>query len=290
MGDKEAGVENKMTYVTVERGEHIFKMDKALVDNLMELKRLNDEDWDFKFIISGDGMTRTGKTTIGGQVGIFFDTSCTEKNWCYQGDLLIAQARKLGYKRVVIYDEAKEGLDSKKSMSRYCQHIVDYMNECGYLNQYLIIILPDYFNLVKEVALSLSICLINVHLDSQFKRGHYDFYDHVDKRMLFIRGKKFHNYSSHPPSFGGNFQDYLPFDSNELRKLKEAAIKSRDERQNKLSKMEKKYRARWLRVICYLYQVGRWTQKQIADVSSSDLDKITHKQISQVLDSIIPQK
>lgn len=207
---------------------HIFPMYTKLKENLDRLKNANNNDWDFKIIISGDGMTRTGKTTLGAQIGIYLDPAATEENWCYDGRKLKSLSKKLGKSRVLIYDEARESLDSQKAINTYAQRIVDYFNECGYLNQYLIVILPDFFDLNKSVALNLSICLLNCRITGEFQRGCFEFYNRKDKRQLYIKGKKFKDYSVHNSSFNGFFSKYFPFDYKALENIKEIATHERE--------------------------------------------------------------
>lgn len=195
-------------------------MDGALIKNLDELKKANGFDWDFKIIISGDGLTRSGKTTLAGQIGKYLNNDSTEDNWVYSGEELIPTSQKLGEKKVLIYDEARESLDSKKAMQKYSQNIVDYFNECGYLNQFLIIVLPDFFDLNKSVALNLSVFLINVTTQDGFKRGYYEFYSRKNKRLLYIKGKRYNDYTCHSASFRGVFNKFFPYDHEVLQRKK----------------------------------------------------------------------
>lgn len=218
-----------MAYITVTSGEHSYPMEEALVKNLEKLRNKQKQDWDFKILVSGDGMTRTGKTTIGGQIARFFDPFATEKdNWCYDGTKLADMGLKLGNGRVLVYDEAKAGLDVKKVLYKASLSIMDYFNECGYLNQFMIIILPDFFDLNKGIALNLSIAMINVKLREGFNRGKFDFYSRKHKRLLYHLGKRKHNeYGAYPPSFSGNFANYRCFDHKILDQMKQKAIEDR---------------------------------------------------------------
>jgi hypothetical protein len=256
---------------------------EMLMNNLKELIRHNKKDWDFKILISGDGMTRDGKTTIASQISRFLDPDSDEEhNWCYDGSKLRSMGIALGKSAVLVYDEAKEGLDSKKAMHKYSQNIVEYFSECGYLNQFLIIILPDYFDLNKSVALNMSICLINVMVDNNFDRGYFEFYNRVDKRNLYIKGKQYHDYTVHKPTFKGTFSKYFPYDYDKLEKMKQANIIRRDTNGEVLGKMERRYKARTERAMCWLWLKG-WTQKEIAKVFSGDIDQLTQQEVSRIV-------
>jgi len=270
-----------MSHEEVIIGKHKFKIHSILKSNLDILKRENKKDWDFKIIISGDGMTRIGKTTLAGQIGLYLDENMVEQNWCYDGSLLRTMGVSIGKGKCMIYDEAKSGLDSKRAMQKYSQNIVDYFNECGYLNQFLIIILPDFFDLNKSVALNLSVFLLNVTTNDEMQRGYFDFYSRRNKRILYIKGKKFYQYERSLRNFSGTFTNYFPFDYKELEKIKQKMILK--DSNEKLGKLETRYKARLERAIVYLYYVEHWKQDKIGMLFSTDNDQITQDKISKII-------
>jgi len=260
-----------------------WKFHEMTKNNLDELIKHNKKDWDFKILVSGDGFTRCGKTTIAAQIARYLDpNSDEENNWCYDGSKLRKMGVALGKRAVLVYDEAREGLDSKKAMHRYSQNIIEYFSECGYLNQFLIIILPDFFDLNKSIALNLSICLINVMVDNDFERGKFEFYNRVDKRLLYIKGKQYHDYTSHRPTHKGTFTKFFPYDYSKLEKVKQDNIIRKDADGEVLGKMEKRYKARSDRAMCWLFHKG-WMQKDIAKVFSGDRDQLTQSEISRIV-------
>lgn len=248
-----------MSFVTIKANGHEYNIHKKLKENFDKLKKANARDWDFKIIISGNGMTRTGKTTFAAQLAKYLNPNTEERNWIYRGDQLIKTAMSLGKGAVIVYDEAREGLDSKKAMHKYSQNIVDYFNECGYLNQYLMIILPDFFDLNKSIALNLSISLINVGIKGNFHRGYFDFYSRKAKRYLFIKGKKFNDYNAQKPTFDGTFTEYFPFEYQVLEDMKKQAI--RDRQKQEMKKPDKSQSAVWK-----LSREHLWNQTQIANL------------------------
>jgi hypothetical protein len=269
--------------------EHHYTMNNHLYENLQILKNSsNDDDWDFKIIISGDGMTRTGKTTIAGQIGKVLDPSSTEENWVYGGENLIKTAKKLGKNKVVFYDEAKEGLDAKKIMSQYSQHLVSYMNECGYLNQFLIIILPDFFDLNKSVALNLSMTLINCRVKGdletkKIKRGFFHLWARPDKKKLYLRGKKELDYKAYKATVEGTFSKYFPYDYKILEEKKKKAIEKRDKEMGLPSKREQKWRSRCVKAWRVLQRERKWTRKEISELFSTKNDYIDLSVISKAI-------
>ena len=62
-----------MSHIEINNGNKKWMMHELLVNNLKLIKKHNTDDWDFKMLISGDGMTRTGKSTIAAQIAQYLD-------------------------------------------------------------------------------------------------------------------------------------------------------------------------------------------------------------------------
>jgi hypothetical protein len=84
-------------------------------------------------------------------------------------------------------------------MKQTTQAVRDYLRECGQYNMLNILVLPEFFDLPKGIALSRSIAMINVYWlpdkDGNFQRGFFKFYNKPDKKKLYLLGKKDLDYS-----------------------------------------------------------------------------------------------
>ncbi len=216
-----------MSYIKVTRGRHTFNFHERLASNLDLIKKNQKNDWDFKELISGDGMTRTGKSTLGFQMALYQDKHFAD-NWkeqvVFDGTQLIETAYKIPKGRVIVYDEAREGLDSKKQMERYVKNILDFFSQCGNLNHIVIIVLPEFFELPKAIAISSSIFLVNCYAENGFDRGYFDFFNRRDKKYLYMKGQKYLDYKAQKRSFHGTFIDWIPFDRVEYETLKNQTL------------------------------------------------------------------
>lgn len=224
-----------MSHIKVKSGSHEWTMHEALCNNLEELKKAQKNDWDFKPLISGDGMTRTGKSTIAFQTAQFIDPTFSDewqKRIIFEGEKLIKTAYEIGTQKVLVYDEAREGLDNKKQMERYTKNILDFFSQCGNLNHMIIIVLPDYFELPKTIAITQSIFLINCYTKNGFQRGYFDFFNRKDKRFLYIKGTKYLDYTSQRPSFKGTFTKYSIVPRKQYEKLKTQTMHKIRQREN----------------------------------------------------------
>ena len=226
-----------------------FYMDDRLVLQLDVLLKNIKNDWDFTIIITGQGETRVGKSIISMQIAAYwaymiwklyglkvpFDL---DKNFVFQGNDLIKKGNELGVKHPyspLVFDEAGAYLEGRKVMSGSTQQVLDYFRECGQYNMLNILVLPEFFDLPKGIALSRSIFLIDVFYiadnDAIFQRGYFNFYSRRSKKYLYLYGKKDLNYSAAKSDFSkipGRFYNFFPVNEAEYRKLKQEALKKRE--------------------------------------------------------------
>ena len=223
-----------MSYTNVTSGLLKFQLHTYLKENLDLIIKHNLNDWDFKMLYSGDGMTRTGKSTKACQDACYCDPTFAP-NWqervIFDGKKLKETAYKIGKNKALVYDEAREGLDSKKQMERYTKNLLDFFSQCGNLNQMIFIVLPEYFELPKTVAITQSIYLINCYARKGFDRGYFDFFNRIDKKYLYIKGTKYLDYKGQRPTFKGTFTNWLPFDRKEYEALKNKALQEKTQKQ-----------------------------------------------------------
>ena len=222
-----------MSYTTVTSGPHTFKLHTYLKENLDLIKKNQKRDWDFKVLYSGDGMTRTGKSTKAAQDAQYLDEDFSEywkEKMIFDGKKLKKTAYSFDKPSSLVYDESREGLDSKRQMEKYTKNLLDFFSECGNLNHAIFIVLPEYFDLPKSIAMTQSTYLINCYARNGFERGYFDFFNRKDKKYLYIKGKQWLDYTVQRPTFKGTFTDWLPFPRDEYEKLKRKALQEKSER------------------------------------------------------------
>ncbi len=253
----------------VNKGKEIkkgFYMDGYLAENLQYVPAFLKKDFDCVGIISGRGKVRTGKSTIAAQVGFFcawllasgeMDLSRIEdsnrmvndghgsvtkkpkkplnftlKNLAFSPEDLMSLGRALPKNSVIIYDEGRTGLDAKTTMSSLNRMLEDFFQECGQYNHVILIVLPDFFKLHADYAVSRSYFLIDVLLDENYNRGYFNFYNETQKDFLYNHGKKklgvLARYGAGYPSFSGRFTSWFPFDKKKYDLLKRLALKKKE--------------------------------------------------------------
>jgi hypothetical protein len=209
-----------------------FYMDGGLKKILNSIAFNVPKDWDSLILISGSGMVRVGKSVLAQQIGFYMShrlkTPFTINNIVFSGAELMEKARTMEKHSVFVYDEARGELDTKKVMEDITKTLMDFFAECGMYNHVIIIVLPDFFDLPKGIAISRSELLINVYRDRavkkdedseevvSFERGFFHGYHRNSKKKLYILGKKNYNdYDIVKRDFFGKFPNVFTVDKEE---------------------------------------------------------------------------
>jgi len=236
-----------------------YYMDGYLAENLVDIPKYLKESWDVVGIVSGHGKVRIGKSTMamqiayflawllaGGEVVFGFDELKKKRivlktikptkpvkfdldeNVVFSADALQETAKKLfdkyGKNQVIVYDEGRQGLESKRAMENINKGMEDFFQECGSYGHVIIIVLPSFFKLHEDYAVARSLFLIDVFAKEGIKRGYFNFYNEKQKELLFHFGKKrlgvTAKYMSANDSFWGRFTSWIPFDKKKYEDMK----------------------------------------------------------------------
>lgn len=261
-----------------------FYMDPLLKENLDILLKNIVDDWDFTIIITGGGEVRIGKSVLAMQIASYWRNQLEElygknvpftikENMVFDGTRLIEKGNHLGKNypfSVMMFDEAGADLEGRKIMKSVTQNVLDYYRECGQYNMLNILVLPEFFDLPKGIAMSRSIFLIDTYYSvdqtNKFIRGYFNFYSRRNKKFLYMYGKRELNYNAYRKDFAGRFYEFYPIDEEEYRKVKQEVLEER----GRINRDKADIR---LEACMYLLnrKVG-WTHQQISD----ELVGLTH--------------
>jgi len=253
-----------------------FPMNDLLIDQITVLAKNITHDWDFTIIISGGGEVRVGKSVLALQIAIYWRwllkelhniniPFSVEDNIIFDGRKLIEKGNYLGGKHPyspLVFDEAGADLEGRKVMQSVTQDVLDYFRECGQYNMLNILVIPEFFDLPRPIAMSRSICLLDVYYSYDdkdiFQRGYFNFYSRYAKKELYKKGKKELNYHVQKRDFDGKFPNFHPIDEKEYREAKLEALRKRENRRR--SKFQIQRDACWF----ILNQELGWTQTNIS--------------------------
>ena len=276
-----------------------YWMDGFLKSHLDSMCHDIKEGFDFVVLVTGDGETRGGKSTLSGQMAYY----CAWKlgrpwgwddayNYVFSGAELIKVALK-SEPTCFIYDEALAELNSRKANSLIQLNLTNFLSECGKLNHILFIVLPNFFDLTKSIATVRSECLINVSLRKkekklmdqgkeetilERKRGLFFFYAKTKKRYLYIKGKQFDDYNAIKSDFWGDFKDFWCVN-------REAYERKKDEFLNRVRTPTKvnKYKLQRDALIRILYNKAGFSGPKISDLIKEEGHKLGIKQVYNVI-------
>ena len=226
-----------------------FGMEIALKQNIDILIKNIIRDWDFTILVTGGGEVRVGKSVLAMQIAcyIYYQMQVVhgkktifdlKHNFAFKGDELTKKGHYLGKNypySPLIFDEAGADLEGRKVVTTTTKEVLDYFRECGQYNLFNILVIPEYFDLPKGVALSRSMFLVDVRYICDpktgiFKRGILRFFNRKKKKWLYLKGKKDLNYNASTYNFHGWFTDFYPIDKEEYKELKLQAMIKREEK------------------------------------------------------------
>lgn len=224
-------------------GFHMHDLLKLQLDYF--IKNVTD-DWDFTVVVSGKGGVRVGKSVLAQQIAMYWTSELrkkgynlpfsVEENIVFDGQKLIERGNDLGQRHpysALIFDEAGADLEGAKAMKNTTRAVKDYLRECGQYNMLTILVIPEYFDLPKGIAINRAACLIDVYSTSDdegnFRRGLFRFFNKPRKKQLYLQGKRNLDYDASTPNFHGTFPKFIPINEDKYKKEKKEALKKRED-------------------------------------------------------------
>ncbi len=201
-----------------------YYMDGTLKENLEIIDKIvRGKDRDNFIIVVGD--PGEGKSTFTFQLATFFYDK-------FDLDLVCSNAKEFG--KVVetrdekylppVLDEAFGDLASSKAISRDFNEFINMTQTMRQKNWFVFIILPNFFDLSKTLAIFRSKWLIRCY-SRKGQRGFFEVWGKERKQQLYINGKKNLNYRCVRPNFRGRFTKFMTIDEEAYRKKKMLALK-----------------------------------------------------------------
>jgi len=216
-----------------------FYMEKDLMLNLDFLLERNKKGWDNVIII--DGMERSGKSTIGRQIGYYLAykrrKGFSAKNVFFDADKIFEYAMKTRG-QTIIWDEAALGGMSEDRYKQVQQILIKMLMTAAKYHHNFIFIIPKIRKLSDYLAEDRSIALIRVLAVDNIERGYYNAYGFEKKNIIsqMERRKQRHSCTR---DFRGRFFSYEDKPAQEVLDIKEYELK-KDEAIKRLKYVDKK--------------------------------------------------
>ena len=194
------------------------QLDKKVIPTLKK------KDEDYVFIIDGD--ERSGKSTLGMQLGKYIDPSLDLDRVCFTPDEFRKAIINAKQYQVIIFDEAYRGLSAKGALTEVNKLLVSLMMEMGQKNLCVIIILPTFYLLEKYVAIWRARGLFHVFRSNKGQKGYFVFFNKKKKKQLYLKGKKDYSYKYVKSYFKGRFYGKYIVDESKYREKKAESLKT----------------------------------------------------------------
>lgn len=211
--------------------------DDLLVENLSYFRNsVLTDDWDCLFIV--DGREGSGKSTFAGQIAQHLDKDNSidlETQVAFTPDDFIKKALALPKGKAIIFDEARTGLNRRRSLSAANFKLTNFLAECRQLNLFIVIVLPYFHDLDQYIVGSRAQFLIHTRTKLNYKektreRGFYNFFNIAMMKRMFYDGRyaKYRSYLKNP-GFRGRFSPHHVWNVEQYRRMKKEALAKYDE-------------------------------------------------------------
>ena len=255
-------------------------MDGYLKENADIIKeQINKADMDFLGIV--DGFEGVGKSVLAMQLGYYIDPSLDVSRICFTADEFKEAVIKAKKGQCVIFDEAITGAFSREAIKQMNVSIVKMMAQIRQKNLFILLVLPSFFDLDRNLAVWRSRFLIHCHFGKEnFQRGFFKFANLQKKKLIYFEGKKLYQYPKdlYKWNFWGRFTKFYPLDEDEYRLKKMKSLSEQDYETLSMNKT----RSQRDSLIIFLYNAGL-SQSEISEISDLMENGITQKQVSNVL-------
>lgn len=236
-------------------------LDDNLYRNLEAVKKVvNSKDFDFVAICSG--LPGAGKSTFSMNIAKFLDPKFNINNICFSADEFVEKTSKAEKHSAIILDESFASLNTKVGMSPEYLRIINHLQLIRQRNLFIILNLPNFFDLNKSIAIYRSSFLFVVYGQEFGDRGSFAAFGREEKKLLYIYGKKELNYTATKPNFRGRFIKQKAINAEEYEKRKLIHLRSQGKNEN----LYAKERTSRDRLVCWVYKNNKILPKEIANI------------------------
>lgn len=211
----------------------------------------------------------SGKSTVALQMAHYIDRSFNLSRVCFTSEEFINCIVNAKKYQSVVYDEARSGLNARRALSEVNVALTNMLAEIRQKNLFVVIVLPSFFDLDKNVACWRSRALVHVYTRGLKERGFFKFYSQNKKKMLYVLGKRTYQYSKVICDFHGRFSDINPLDEQAYRLKKKENLEKFGFMGKQTSNKYEPAKIREeesMRILYNLLSFGRLTKKDMSEI------------------------
>ncbi len=219
---------------------HNFTMGYYLYREMAKMKDsvLNSNDMGLLLI---DGRPGAGKSTLAAQVAWFLtDGNFSLKYEAFTQKQTSDIMKNMKKGDAVIVDESFDVINKRTSRSASNMTMLRDLQQMRSRQVFIIILLPSFYDLDKNVSLWLASALIHCYRSPEplGKRGQYMTYNINGIRNLWLYGRQSYSYSKKiaVANFLGRFPKYFPLDFGKYEAKKQKSLQEEEKRKNESNK------------------------------------------------------
>ena len=255
-------------------------MDGYLQRNADIIKeQINKADMDFVGIV--DGFEGVGKSVLAMQLGYYVDPTLDISRICFTADEFKNAVLKAKKGQCVIYDEAITGAFSREAIMQMNVILIKMMAQIRQKNLFMLLVLPSFFDLDKNLAVWRSKFLIHCHFGKEnYQRGFFKFANLQKKKEIYIEGKQLYKYPRelYKWNFWGRFTKFYPLDEELYKSKKAKSLQDSDYESTSV----RKTRAQRDSLVVVLSNIG-FSQNEISEFSDLLDEGFTQRQVTNIL-------
>ena len=187
------------------REEGSIYMDGVLYKSFKEAKEVMGKK-NLDLVVAITGYPGSGKSKLVGQIAAFCDPTFNE-NRMYQSsqEFMEGVRDETEVLKAHVLDEAWEGLSSAQVRKEVGKLFMSLLNTIRQKRLFIFLVLPDFFDLSKNIAIFRTRWLIHCYSEYFGDVGRFVMFDRDTKKRLYIRGKQHENYNAVRADFRGVF-------------------------------------------------------------------------------------
>lgn len=222
-----------------------YSFNTLLGDNLTWWKNaVMNQDMDFVILV--DGNEGSGKSVLAMQIAQFLDIDGIidiNTQLCFYPEEVKKAILNLKKFKAIVWDEARRGLNRRRSTEKVNIEMTDLFAECRQHNLFLVVVMPSFYDMDMNLAVWRSRALVHVwydwnhqDIDKPLRRGYFRFYSEQGKKKLYCDRllRRMYKYPLlRGDCFDATFTNYYVVDEEQYRMKKRKAENKYSEEKDK---------------------------------------------------------
>ena len=166
-------------------------------------ERVLKRGWDYVACFSGP--SGVGKSTATLTFCKYLDPNFNVDHIAFTAEGFISLCNSLPDHSAIVLDESFADLNTRSAGSKAFMRLYNILQLVRFKGHYLILVLPNFFDLQKNFAIFRTSHLILIYAGPDGKRGRFIIFGKNEKKNLYIKGSKFLNYQAVKGKYRGKY-------------------------------------------------------------------------------------